>query len=565
MSEPLHHRFWPKGLPFHLELPDTSLYYNLEVSAQRYPNKTATVFYDSLLTYRELRAQVDSLAGWLHDVAGVQRGERVLLFMQNSPQFIIAYYAILRANAFVVPVNPMLKTNELRHYVSDSGAKVVLCTQDVLAEIAPLLAGAGGSAHFERALVTAYSEFLTAPTDLKVPDFIRAPLEVKTGPGIVLWRDAQAAQHAPPALLVGPNDFSVMPYTSGTTGQPKGCVHTHRSVMHTAIAQAVWGAAGCHTVMLGVVPLFHVTGMQACMNMVIYVGASVVLLPRWDRQVAASMIERYQINSWTNVPTMVVDLLAMPDLEKYDLSSMRRVSGGGAAMPEAVAQKMKDLWSIDYVEGYGLSETIAPSHSNPPERAKKQCLGVPFFDTECKIVNPDTLDEVAQGETGEIVTRGPQVFQGYWNDPEKTNAAFIDIAGQRFFRTGDLARMDEDGYYFMVDRLKRMINASGFKVWPAEVESMLYRHPAIQEACIIAARDDYRGETVKAVIVLRPQFRDQVKQDDIIAWARNEMAAYKVPRLVEFVDVLPKTGTGKIMWRALQEQEAEKGRGKEAA
>jgi fatty-acyl-CoA synthase len=296
--------------------------------------------------------------------------------------------------------------------------------------------------------------------------------------------------------------------------------------------------------------------MQGCMNAVIYAAATVVLMPRWDRNVAAAMIERYKITAWTNVPTMVVDLLSMPDIGRYDLSSMKRVSGGGAAMPEAVAQKMRDMWGIDFIEGYGLSETIAPSHSNPPERAKKQCLGVPFFDTECYIVNPETLEEVPQGETGEIITHGPQVFKGYWNDPDKTRDAFIEFRGKQFFRTGDLARMDEDGYYFMVDRLKRMINASGFKVWPAEVELMLYRHPAIQEACVIGSTDSYRGETVKAIVVLRPEFKGKVSAQEIIEWAREQMASYKVPRMIDFIDALPKSGTGKIMWRLLQEQEA---------
>jgi fatty-acyl-CoA synthase len=355
-----------------------------------------------------------------------------------------------------------------------------------------------------------------------------------------------------------------MPYTSGTTGKPKGCIHTHSTVMHTAVAQVVWGGQFNMT-MLGVVPLFHVTGMQGCMNAVIFAAATVVLMPRWDRNVAAAMIERYQITAWTNVPTMVVDLLSMPDIGRYDLSSMKRVSGGGAAMPEAVAQKMRDMWGIDFIEGYGLSETIAPSHSNPPERAKKQCLGVPFFDTECYIVNPETLEEVAQGETGEIITHGPQVFKGYWNDPEKTRDAFIEFRGKRFFRTGDLARMDEDGYYFMVDRLKRMINASGFKVWPAEVELMLYRHPAIQEACVIGASDSYRGETVKAVVVLRPEYKGKVSGEEIIEWARQQMASYKVPRMIDFMDALPKSGTGKIMWRLLQEQEAARKHSAEAA
>jgi fatty-acyl-CoA synthase len=224
-------------------------------------------------------------------------------------------------------------------------------------------------------------------------------------------------------------------------------------------------------------------------------------------------------------------------------------------MPEAIAQKLLDM-GITYVEGYGLSETIAPSHINPPDRPKKQCLGIPIFDTESMVVDPNSFKEVPPNEVGEIVTRGPQVFLGYWNNPEATRNAFVDIDGKQWFRTGDLGRVDEDGYFFMVDRLKRMINASGFKVWPAEVEALMYQHPAIQEACVIGVRDPHRGETVKAVVVIKEAQRGKVSEQDIIDWAHANMAAYKSPRIVEFVEALPKSGTGKVMWRALQEKEA---------
>jgi fatty-acyl-CoA synthase len=227
-------------------------------------------------------------------------------------------------------------------------------------------------------------------------------------------------------------------------------------------------------------------------------------------------------------------------------------------MPEAVAQKLLDLTGLEYIEGYGLSETIAPTHINPPQRPMKQCLGIPIFDTDSRIINPDTLKEVGVGEVGEIVSHGPQVFKGYWKNPRATEEAFIEIEGKQFFRTGDLARMDEEGYFFMVDRLKRMINASGLKVWPAEVEAMMYAHPDIQEACVIGAQDAYRGETVKAVVVLKAASKGKVQAEDIIEWCKAHMAAYKYPRIVEFVDSLPKSATGKVMWRQLQEQESEK-------
>jgi fatty-acyl-CoA synthase len=224
-------------------------------------------------------------------------------------------------------------------------------------------------------------------------------------------------------------------------------------------------------------------------------------------------------------------------------------------MPHAVAQRLIDEFGLTFVEGYGLTETAAPSHSNPPERAKLQCLGMPIFGVDSRVVDPVTLEELPPGEVGEIITHGPMVFTGYWKHPEATAAAFIEFDGNKFFRTGDLGRMDEDGYFFITDRLKRMINASGYKVWPAEVELLLYKNPAVQEACIIAAKDAYRGETVKAVVVLRTEAKGRTTEQDIIDWAREHMAVYKAPRLVEFVDALPKSGSGKVMWRLLQERE----------
>jgi fatty-acyl-CoA synthase len=282
----------------------------------------------------------------------------------------------------------------------------------------------------------------------------------------------------------------------------------------------------------------------------------VVLLPRWDRELAARLIRRHHITHWTCIPTMIVDLLASPGLAEFDLSSLRYLSGGGAAMPQAVAERLRDRFGLTFVEGYGLTETAAPSHSNPPERAKLQCLGIPFFGVDSRVIDPETLHEMPPGESGEIVTAGPMLFEGYWGHPEATREAFVEIDGKRFFRTGDMGRIDEDGYFFMTDRLKRMINASGFKVWPSEVELLLYRCPAVQEACVIAARDAYRGETVKAIVVLRPEARATTSAEDIVAWSREHMAAYKVPRIVEFADSLPRSGSGKVMWRLLQEREA---------
>jgi fatty-acyl-CoA synthase len=327
--------------------------------------------------------------------------------------------------------------------------------------------------------------------------------------------------------------------------------------MSTLCASEAWFSSKADDVKLAALPLFHVTGMQGGMNCPIYSGATVVLLSRWDRDLAAQCIKRYKVSSFSAIPTMIVDLLASPNLAQYDLSSLKRLNGGGAAMPEAIAQKLADM-GLTYVEGYGLSETIAPSHYNPPDRAKKQCLGIPIFGVESYIVDPITLEELPNGETGEIIIHGPQVFKGYWQQPQATLEALINWRGKVFLRTGDLAREDSEGYFFMVDRLKRMINSSGFKVWPAEVELMLYRHPHVQEACVIASKDTYRGETVKALVVIKDEFRENARPEEIMAWANEQIATYKAPKLIEFVSHLPKSASGKIMWRELQELEAKK-------
>jgi fatty-acyl-CoA synthase len=547
---PAHYQHWPKGLPHDLSFPSTSLYYNLEVSARRYPDKPAIVFYDSPLSYRRLCAEAEALAGFLAQRCAVQRGDRVLLFMQNSPQFVIAFYAILRADAMVVPVNPMNLTDELRHCVADSGASVALCGQELYPQLRPLLAE-----RLRHAVVAAYSDYLGDASQSQPPEVVRAPREAIDAPGVSAWSSALAAGLRPGAHRAGPDDLCVMPYTSGTTGRPKGCVHTHATVMSTIVISAEWSAAHQDNVVLGTLPLFHVTGMQSNMNIPIYAGATTILMTRWERETAARLIERYRIDGWTNIATMAIDFLANPHLAQHDLSSLRRIGGGGAAMPEAVARRLKELTGLDYIEGYGLSETIAPTHINPEHRPKRQCLGIPICNTDARVIDPDTLAVLDTGEVGEIVSSGPQIFKGYWNSPQATADCFIELDGRRFFRTGDLGYRDADGYFFIVDRLKRMINAAGYKVWPAEVESIMYGHPDVQEACVIGAPDPHRGETVKALVVLKAASRGRVCPEELIGWCRTHMAAYKIPRVVEFVDSLPKSATGKVQWRLLQDQE----------
>ncbi|MES1926988.1 long-chain fatty acid--CoA ligase [Salinisphaera sp. T31B1] len=545
-----HHAVWPEGLPHHLGLPQTSLYSNLAISALRYPERPAIIYYDTPLSYRQLDAEVQALAGYLQQ-RGVAAGDRVLLFMQNAPQFVIGYYAILRANAVVVPVNPMNRSVELEHYAEDTDATLCLCGQERFEAVAPLLES-GRLAH---AVVATYGDYVSGETDLDLPAEVAATATPIDAGNAIHWSAAIAAGHVPGELTVGPDDLAVLPYSSGTTGAPKGCMHTHGTVMATAVQSVYWSRSTSEGKSLATLPYFHVTGMQNGMNAPIFIGSTVVLMTRWERRTAATLIERYRITRWTNIVTMAIDMLADPEIERFDLSSLENIGGGGAAMPEAVSEKLFKLTGLRYIEGYGLSETIAGTHINPFDGPKPQCLGIPVFDVDSRIIDTETLAELGPNQVGEIVTRGPQVFIGYWRRPEATEAAFIDIDGHPFFRTGDIGYYDEQGYFFLVDRVKRMINASGYKVWPAEVESLMYRHPDIREACIISTPHARRGESVKACVVLVDEAVGRVDGADIRQWCRDNMAAYKVPQVVEICQALPRSPTGKVMWRALQEAE----------
>lgn len=557
-----HHRFWPRRLPHAITPPSTSLWDNLETSARRYPDKAALVFFGRVLSYAQLLQKAERLAACLQGL-GVNPGDRVVLNMQNCPQLVIAHFAILRANAVVVPVNPMNRTEELKHYIADPDARVAITTADLAAELARASDALAPPLRLAHLLVTHFTDAFDANVageDAPPAAWVdwlqtRHPAPMLAGGQVHDWAAALASPLRLGPLTVGPADLAILPYTSGTTGLPKGCMHTHASIMHNAVASGLWGNGSAENVVLAVVPMFHITGMVSMMHTSIRSSATLILMPRWDRELAGRLISAWRVTHWTNIPTMVIDLMGSPNFARFDLSSLVYIGGGGAAMPQAVAQRLFEQFGLRYIEGYGLTETAAPSHSNPPDAPKQQCLGIPFMGTDARVIDPDTLLELPVGEQGEIIMHGPEVFQGYWKRPDATAAAFITLEGKRFFRSGDLGHVDADGYFFLTDRLKRMINASGFKVWPAEVEALMFRHPGIQEACVIATRDSYRGESVKAVVVLRASHRDTVSEADIISWCREHMAVYKVPRLVQFVEALPKSGSGKVMWRALQEAE----------
>jgi len=523
--------YWPPHLPRSLPLATVTLPQCLEASAERGPDHTAIAFFGREITYRRLQQEVEAFAGWLRSRAGVKSGDRVIIYMQNSPQWVIAYYGVLRANAIVVPVNPMNRAAELQRYIDDSGAQVAVCSQELF-EFA--------NTRFREIVVATYADYLPTQPAFDLPAWITAPPRAFNAAHA--WSAVLAADEVPLASAVNPGDHAILNYTSGSAGEAKGCRHTHRSFLHSTAGLSLWHGHSPATVFLGVAPMYQIAGLVNSLNCAIYSGGTLVPLPRWDRTLAAQLIDRYRITFAGIAPAAIADLLDHPGLSEYNLSSLTRISSGGSTMPKALWDRIQSTLGLPFIEVYGMTEagTIA---INPIERPKPQCLGVPFFNADVRIL-----------DSGEFAVRGPQLFEGYWNRPQADAEAFVELDGQRYFRTGDIGSADDEGYLFMTDRLKRMINAAGYKVWPAEVEAVLTQHPDVLEACVIAASDPRRGETVKALVVLRPG-ATAPEPSALIEWSRQRMAAFKYPRIVELVLALPKSPAGKILWRDLQDRE----------
>ncbi|WP_447506063.1 long-chain-fatty-acid--CoA ligase [Acinetobacter pittii] len=545
----LHFKHWPRHLSHELSYPQTGLYEHLATNAQRYPDKAVINYYGHSVTYAQLNDRVERFAGYLEAQAQVQAGDRVVISMQNSVAFMVAYYAVLRCDAIAVPVNPMNKTLELEWYVEDTEAKVALVGSELLAEFLPLQ----DKSCLERIIAARYADDLLTTTDMVIPETVlHAPKVIETE---IVTDLHTALKHAPIATQAKRcgEDMAVILYTSGTTAHPKGCMLSHRALVAQILTQVNWSPWNNTAKVLSVTPFFHVTGMINAMCLPIWLGATAYVMTRWDRLCAAQMVDKYRLTHWCCIPTMVVDLLAMPELNRFNFRSLICVYGGGTGMPHAIAQDFETLTGIEFIEGWGMTEMAAGVHLNPYGRGKRQCLGVPLFDVDSRIIDPDTGAELGVRQSGEIISTSPCLFSGYWKNPAATENSFIEHDGKHFFKTGDVGYYDEEGYFFMADRLKRMINVSGYKVWPSEVESILYKNEKVLENCIISCNKNDRGESVKVVVVLKGDH--QMNADELIHWCRDHMSAYKVPRVVEFVKELPKTASGKINWRLLQDKE----------
>lgn len=551
-----HHAHWPAGVPHTLDVPDRNIFDHLPRGAERHPERTAIDYYGRPTTYRALHDGAVALAGYLQQHLEVRRGDRVLLVMQPCPQFVMAYYAVLRCDAVVVALSPMTTDAELRYYADDSGARVAIAMQDFWPQLQPLL----DDRTLEGAVVGAYSQLAGRSDDvpfMTIPDFVLAPRDLCSHPLVHEFMGALAADIAPlPSSALGA-DLAVIAYTSGTTGKAKGAMMSHRSFVRTLNQRIAWMGFREDDTELTCMPLNHMGGM-AMMNVLLAGGRTQVQLSRWDAGAAVELLERRRVRVWGGVTPMIVEVLAQLAKKPRDLSSLRYVLGGATPIPQAVADEIKQRFGLTLIESYGMTETCSASHVNPPQAPRRQCAGIPWIDSDARVIDPVSGEELGPGQQGEIVLHTQTLFDGYWNMPQATTEAFIEIDGKRFLRSGDIGYHDEDGYFYIVDRLKRMINASGLKVWPSEVESWMYGHPAVQEACVIAAADARRGETVKAFVVLRPEARRTVTSEQLVEWARGTMAAYKAPRLVEIVDSLPKTPTGKVLWRVLQQEQNER-------
>jgi acyl-CoA synthetase (AMP-forming)/AMP-acid ligase II len=539
---------WPEGMPRQLEFPERPLHDFLTENSRRYPNKVAINFYGRRISFQELDDQSDRLAATLVDL-GLKKGDRVSLFLENCPQFVIAYYSVLKAGGVVVAANPMFKEDELRYEINDSGATIIV----TLDHLYPKVRAIKKDTTIGHVIVTSYWDYL--PKDPLIPVHPSMQIQKEVFPDTHEFLDLmEKYEPEPPAIEIDMReDLALLQYTSGTTGLPKGAMITHYSLLHNTVGSGVWNGNREDDVHLSVLPFFHVTGMMHSMNMPIYTGTTNVMLSRFDVETAIKAIDTFRCTTWVSITTMNVAVVSFPDIGKYDLGSLRHCSSGGAPIPEEILKKWRQIVGTELVEGYGLSETISQTHVNPTSRPRYGSIGIPHFGVDCRIVDLETGEEVSPGHQGELLVKGPMVTKGYWNRPEET----AEVLNNGWFATGDIIKMDADGYFYIVGRKKDLVKASGYSVFPAEVEALMYEHPAVEEVAVIGVPDPYRGENIKAFIILRPQYKGAVKEEEIIAWAKEKMAAYKYPRIVEFVDELPKTGSGKILKRALRERETE--------
>lgn len=550
-------KHYPPQIPHTLDYEGKSLQQVLKDTAEKYPNKIAIHFNGKEISYQELYESALKLAGYLKKI-GMEKGDRVAIMLPNSPQSVIGFYGVMLAGGIVVQTNPMYTERELAFQMKDSGAKVIVAL-DVLF---PRITKIQKETDLQHLIITAIKDYLPFPKNLVYP-FIQ-----KKQYGFSVKVEHQGKHHLFTEIMKEPplqdpdldidfeEDLAILQYTGGTTGFPKGVMLTHKNLIANAKMCKAWlyKCREGEEVVLGALPFFHVYGMTTVMILSVLQASKMVLIPKPDPDTLLKTIQKQRPTMFPGAPTMYIGLLNHPDLAKYDLSSIDSCISGSAPLPVEIQEQFEKVTGGKLVEGYGLTESSPVTHTNLlwyGERIKGS-IGLPWPDTIAEIRSLETGEPLPPGEVGELVIKGPQVMKGYWNRPEETE----EVLKEGWLYTGDMGYMDEEGYFYIVDRKKDMIIASGYNIYPREVEEVLYEHPAVKEVVVAGVPDPYRGETVKAYIVLKDGA--SVTEDELNKFARKNLAAYKVPRMYEFRDELPKTTVGKILRRQLVEEEQRK-------
>jgi long-chain acyl-CoA synthetase len=536
--------YYPKEVPANVDVPLKSVHQAFDEATERAPDRPAVAFYGRTLSYRELREATDRLANALA-AHGVKKGDRVALYLLNSPQFIIAYFAALKCGATVTPISPVYTSHEVRHQLNDSGARVVVC-QDILYE---KIAKCGAA--LDLVVVTNVNEYLPALKRL----FSRKT-EVS---GRVLWLQDLLKQFPPqpPAVPIEPKgDLAALPYTGGTTGNPKGVMLSHYNLVaaQTIAAASFPGLQPGKEVVLAFLPFFHIYGQVVLMLNHLCEGNLIVLFTTPDTEAILEAMERYQATVFYGVPTLYEYLKDHKDTNKANWRRLRLVLSGADTLHVSTMEDWKKRTGSTIVEGYGMSETAGASHLNPASRVKPGSFGCPIPDMQAAVMDTETLEFVAPGETGELVLSGPNVMLGYWQRPEENARAFLEKNGVRWMRTGDIVRMDAEGYFQFYDRAKDLIKFKGLSIFAKDIEDVLYGHPQVKAAGVIGVPDPAVGQRIKAIVVLQGDARGKVSEDEIKAYCRQQLAEYKVPHFVEFRGELPKTDVGKVSRRELREE-----------
>lgn len=554
---------YDKGVPETIEYPAVPLFYFLEESARKYPKRPCTIFKGAVITYEQMNALTDRIAGALASL-GVKKGDRVGIFMPNTPQFVMVYFGILKAGGVVVATNPLYTPTEIEQQVNDAGIKIMF----VMTNFYKVIKAAQPKTGIQTLIVTNLKE--TLPPVLSL--LFTLAREKKGGFRIEgglqagdIWLKDLLAKFTPadrPLLEVGPDDIALFQYSGGTTGTSKGAIALHRNVVANTLQVKSWMTMlneGTQTVLMAI-PLFHVYGMVAGMLFAIAGASSMVMVPNpRDLPDVLENIHKFHPTTFPGVPTLYNAINNHPDIVagKYHLGSIKACISGSAPLMRETKERFEALTGGVVFEGYGLSEAPTATHCNPLLGTNKTgSIGMPLPDVECKIISlDDGTTELAAGEVGELVIRAPQIMRGYHNDPTGTRNALRDLGdgGGPWLFTGDIARMDEDGYFYIVDRKKELIKPGGYQVWPREVEEAIAANPKVLEVGVAGIPDPYRGETVKAWVVIKPG--ESLDEAELKAWCKDRLAPYKIPTHVEFRKELPKTTVGKILRRELVRQQ----------